>query len=125
MSMRIREISNYDDIIDSRDIIERIAELGNIDRRDLDQGERYELETLTELASDGEANVSDWRHGEALIRDSYFVEYAQEFADDIGAFNPNAADWPLSYINWEAAAEALKQDYTELDFDGVTYWARA
>jgi len=33
--------------------------------------------------------------------------------------------WPFSYIDWEAAADALRQDYLMVDFDGVNYWIRA
>lgn len=66
-----------------------------------------------------------WRHGETLIRDSYFEEYAQDLAEEIGATDSNAArGWPLNCIDWEQAARELKMDYTSADFDGVTYWYR-
>lgn len=67
---------------------------------------------------------SDWKYGEALIRDSYFATYAEELASDIGAIDRNAK-WPLSHIDWEAAADELKMDYTAIDFDGVEYWIRS
>lgn len=35
-----------------------------------------------------------------------------------------ATEWPLRHIDWDAAAEELKQDYTSVEFDGVTYWIR-
>jgi hypothetical protein len=28
-------------------------------------------------------------------------------------------------IDWEQAAYELKQDYTEVNFDGVSYWIRS
>lgn len=118
-----REISNYDDIIDSREIIERIAEIeADGDRTEDDD---QELATLRALAEEGES-MADWQYGATLIRDSYFVQYAQELADDLGIINSNATagQWPLYHIDWEAAADELKQDYTEIDFDGVTYWVR-
>lgn len=86
-----------------------------------DEGET--LRELRELADDGET-LADWLHGETLIRDSYFVEYARELADDIGAIDRNAS-WPLDCIDWEQAADELKQDYTDLDFAGVTFWIRS
>lgn len=49
--------------------------------------------------------------------------HAQELADDIGAIDRNAT-WPCNCIDWDEAAEQLQQDYTEVDFDGVTYWVR-
>lgn len=63
-------------------------------------------------------------HGESLIRDSYFEEYAEQLADDIGAIDRNAK-WPVNCIDWEKAARELQYDYTEVDFDGEAYWIRA
>ena len=34
------------------------------------------------------------------------------------------ATWPNNHLDWKAAAEELQLDYTEVDFDGVTYWTR-
>lgn len=89
----------------------------------LDDEEAEELTNLEDLAKQAEG-YGDWEYGETLIRDSYFAEYAEELAEDIGAINKSAA-WPLTYIDWDAAAEALKQDYTSIEFDGVTYWMRS
>jgi hypothetical protein len=82
-----------------------------------------ELDALRALAEEGEAECSDWAHGETLIREDCFAEYAKQFADDIGAIDRNAK-WPLNHIDWDAAADELRGDYTELTFDGETYLAR-
>lgn len=120
-----RAISNSDDIIDSRDVIARISELeSDIESGlKLDEDDAEELIVLREFAAEGES-CSDWEHGEMLIRDSYFEHYAMDLADDIGAIDRNA-HWPTSCIDWKQAAEELQADYTSLDFDGVTYWARS
>ncbi len=86
--------------------------------------EAQELAILENVAEQGEDVGGDWPHGEALIRDSYFTEYAQELADDIGAINRDA-QWPCCHIDWDAAAEALKMDYSTIDFDGVEYYIRS
>jgi hypothetical protein len=82
-----------------------------------------ELWALRQLAEQCE-DCGDWLHGATLIRDTYFKEYAQELADDIGAIDSNAG-WPTCHIDWDAAAESLRQDYTEVEFDGVTYLIRS
>lgn len=129
------EITNSIDIIDSRDVIERIEELEGMDERD--EEEEYELKALRALADEASGSravlpglrpvlrryATDWNYGQALIRDSYFEEYARELAGDIGAIEDDAG-WPNRHIDWEAAADELKQDYTSVDFDGVTYWIR-
>lgn len=82
-----------------------------------------ELAELLALAEQGEG-YGDWSHGETLILESHFEDYAQELAEDIGAVNKDAK-WPNNHIDWEAAADELRQDYTELDFGGETYLMRS
>lgn len=118
------DIDNNQDILDSRDIITRIDELeaeglgGPLGVED-----QEELETLQGVAKDAEGSP-DWVYGEALIRDSYFQEYAQELAEDCGMVD-GTAKWPMSCLDWAAAAEELKADYSDIDYDGITYWIRA
>ena len=154
-------IDNFDDVIDSRDVIARIEELEGerealqleiddaevqwlkteagtneahavVDRRQAayvaldawtasDDGK--ELAILKALADEASGYAADWPHGETLIRDSYFKDYAMELADDIGAIDNNAS-WPLTCIDWDQAARELRMDYSAVDFDGVTYWIR-
>lgn len=120
--MNTTTITNRQDIIDSRDIIERIAELDSTE--DLDDDERAELESLEAFAEEAKGYAADWEYGAAFIRDSYFEDYAQELAEDLDLVDTNAS-WPMNCIDWESAARHLKMDYTSIDFDGVTYWVRA
>lgn len=144
----VHTISNTDDMIDSRDVIKRIAELE--DERDswpvaapegapddweptdeqraaawlADCGDdAAELAALLKLADEAEG-CADWTYGETLIRDGYFERYAMELAEDIGAINPDAT-WPNDCIDWKRAARQLQYDYTSVDFDGETYWIRS
>lgn len=114
-------IDNSADVIDSRDVIQRIADLEEIEQRDDD--EQAELDALKALQEEAEGYAPDWEYGASLIRDSYFTEYAEQLAEDIGVIDRNAS-WPACHIDWEAAAESLKQDYTEVDFSGVVYWVQ-
>lgn len=114
-------VSNTDDIIDSRDVIARIEELEGIEAPD--DADTEELRVLKALADEGEG-CANWRHGETLIRVDYFEQYARELAEDVDAVN-NDATWPNNCIDWERAASELQQDYTSIEFDGVTYWMRS
>ncbi len=113
--------SNMDDVIDSRDLIERIGLLEGLDDRD--ESEASELATLKSLEEEASGSP-DWSYGETLIRDSYFQDYAQELAADCGMLK-DATSWPLTCIDWEQAAKELRYDYTSVDFDGVAYWIRS
>lgn len=116
------QITNTQDYIDSRDVIERIDEL-TADAAYLDEAERDELRALKELAREGEDYAPDWEYGATLIRDSYFKEYAQELAEDCGMVEQGQS-WPNYCIDWERAARDLQMDYSAVEFDGVTYWVR-
>lgn len=118
------------DIIDVRDIIERIEELED-EFGQFTIEERDELETLRAIMEDLKGNGGDeqWRgdwYPLTLVRDSYFVDYAQELAEDCGyASGPDGYSNPLfSYIDWEAWARDVRMDYTSTEIDGVTYWYR-
>ena len=123
MSASLHVLDNTEDVIDSREVIERIETLQEIE--ELTEDEQEELANLLKLAEQCEG-YGDWEYGETLVRDSYFEDYAQELAEDIGAINRTAAySWPISHVDWSTAAEALKQDYLSVDFNGVDYWMRA
>jgi hypothetical protein len=125
------EITNSEDMLDSRDIQERIDWLES----DAASGDEYSdqdceafAEELKKLANLKEQYINDygdssWGYGAQFIRDSYFEEYAMQLADDIGAINEKQS-WPSMYIDWERATEALQMDYTEVDYDGIIYWTR-
>ena len=124
-------IDNSQDIIDSRDIIERLEELES-DREDanedgtlkewyVENGEEYD--TLKSLVEDASGSP-DCGYGETLIRRSYFRDYAQELAEDCGMM-PKDLSWPCNCIDWEQAARELKMDYFSVNFGGVEYLIRA
>lgn len=135
--MKTEEITTSDDIIDSRDVIARMGYLrsfcededGEIltpetapeDHANIEEIEEYAK--LQALCDEAEDYASDWKYGATLIRDSHFEDYARELAEDTGAVSRDA-QWPLQHIDWTAAADELKQDYTSVEFDGVTYWVR-
>lgn len=133
MTTTTKEISNMDDYIDVRDIIARVEQLedgleATEESDGTDNEERVELATLVALLDRLRGNGGDeqWRgdwYPISMIRDSYFEDYAQELADDIGAINKDAS-WPNNCIDWERAARELQQDYSQVEFDGVEYWYR-
>ena len=130
-----KSIDKYQDLIDSRDVIARIEELKR-EREELDTDLanddeikaweadcREELTALEKLAEEA-IGSGDREHGETLIRDSYFNEYAQQLAEDVGAI-PDDSRWPCTCIDWDQAARELLMDYHSVDFDGVDYWIRS
>lgn len=117
------------DTFDSREIIDRIAELEDDNTNDdgeivfADAEEKIEYDMLKNIEEDVSGYAEDWEYGTTFISDRYFQDYAQEFAEDIGAIDRDAA-WPLQHIDWEAAADELKMDYTSVTIQGEDYWYR-
>jgi hypothetical protein len=112
-----------DNVFDSRDVEERIKELELFEKdEDFDQEDKDELEKLR--AFKDEVNSSEWDFGLTFISENYFEEYAQEFAEDIGAISKDS-QWPLNHIDWEAAARELKMDYSTVEYDNETYYYRS
>jgi hypothetical protein len=114
-------IDRYADTLYAPDLYERLTEIWELieaedaTAEDLDDKEILEaIEGLEDLAHEGEI----------LIRDTYFKDYAQELADDIGALD-KADQWPLTCIDWEQAARELQYDYTVVTVAGIDYWHRA
>ena len=125
------DISKFDELIDSRDVIERIETLESELALFLDETEGAlpenfpdieELIALRNLANDAIQYSSDWEYGEMLVRYSYWQDYVQEMLEDCGEI-PRNLPWYIS-IDWEKTADNISQDYTLVDFDGVDYYIR-
>jgi len=137
------QISNTDDVIDSRDVIRRIEELeeeltalqGVYDDTDSREAQtdvetwlndnNEELQTLKALAEECKG-YGDWEHGETLIHRDYFVKYIEELIDDCYRL-PKQDGWPYYHLimDYEAAAREAEQGYNCVEFDGQEYLIRA
>lgn len=68
--------------------------------------------------------LSEYAENEpTLIAEDYFETYARELAEDIGAVRSDA-EWPIRHIDWEAAANELLDDYSEVTLEGHRYYIR-
>ncbi|AXQ69055.1 hypothetical protein HOU02_gp154 [Caulobacter phage CcrBL9] len=143
------DFSNRDDTIDTRQIVERVEvlrsalETAGVETGDLaalealdeeeavtdqDQREtfneiREEYLILARMVEEGANYGEDWTFGATLVRESYFTEFAQEECESLGYIAKDFPSW-IS-IDWEKTANTMKSDYTEIDFDGVSYYVRA
>lgn len=142
------EIHNNMDIINSRDIIKRINEL-NEDYEDFETWiadatkeeptaeEREELETLLDEFEDWKADYGEelyylnqlqeemrynreWEDGLTMIHEDFFEEYCESRCIDVGYISRDFPSWIV--IDWEATAENMKEDYSEVEFNGNIYY---
>ena len=115
------EASNTEEASDPEELQQAIDDAKH-DLQEWDNDNKAELDALKALADEAEGYASDWNHGEQLIRESYFTEYAQELCEEIGDVPRDLPHY--IEIDWEATARNIKPDYTEVSFDGVTYLIR-
>lgn len=124
-----------DAFFDSRDVIERIAELELLAETMNDEEETNEARAeayaeydgeeynaLISLQEEAEGYISDWQYGETFISEDYFTEYTVKMLSDIGYLPADLPTWIV--LDADATAKNVKVDYTEFEFRGTTYYAR-
>lgn len=84
-----------------------------ITRSQLDELEEA-YEEITGYSGDGDSAT--------LIAEDEFVDHARELADDIHGISD--LEWPFSHIDWDAAADDLRMDYSEIEIAGIYYLYR-
>lgn len=100
------------DLDDAHDSLENAESAFSSDERD----ELAELETLAD-------EVSEWSSGNQLIPEDDFEDYCQELCEDIGDIPKDLPSYIV--IDWEATAQNLKADYSEIEYQGTTYLYRS
>ena len=143
-------VSNLCDVIDTREVLARIAELEDDYRDDEgeinpapmwsddDNREYQELTALVEAAREHGGDLPE--DGVTLIRETYFAEHIRDFYDDCHPEfyeidpkkpydGPVLVSWsslmsraPFNNIDWDAVAEDARHDYSLVEYDGVTYY---
>ncbi len=93
------------------------------DPEDPEADEYEELVNWLDLMEQAEQYSGESFRNTQLINDNKWVEYAQQWAEDISGVSRDA-EWPFNCVDWEAAAEQLKQDYPSISVDGNTFWVR-
>lgn len=87
-----------------------------------DEDNAEELKILKAFAEEAENSCEDWHYGATLIRESYFQQYAQELVHDSGDLPTDLPSYIV--IDWDATTDNLRQDYSEVEWDGVSYLCR-
>ena len=133
-----KEITGWEDVIDSRDVVARVDELTEEreafyeDHEDrtwssVDPAAAQELKDLEELLSQlMDVGGDTPEDGQTLVRENYFSAYIREMIKE--CTDPELVhlfdELPWSCIDWAAAAEEYRVDYTEVTFRDVPYYVR-
>jgi hypothetical protein len=140
------EIDYSDDVLDSKDLCNRLEYLESIkDTRldwmdakreemsdaEIDELENNEPEEFTdemkeELESLEEAKnyISEWRNGTALINMEHWVKYCEGIIEEIGDVPQDLPQYIRNNIDWKGVADDLSNDYSTIDIMGNTFYYR-
>ena len=114
--MIMNDITNNNDVIDSRDILDYIEKYeDDADFKDEVKALQSIVKQYCDNYTEGLKNLE---FGVFFIRDSYFEDYMWDFFLEV-----NQIDEALEcYIDTEAFARDQQYNYDTVDFDGVEYW---
>lgn len=70
------------------------------------------------------SQYGDFKYGETIIREDYWVEYCEEFCKDIGDIPKNLPWYIANHIDWEGVAKEIAYDYTYVSYNGEDYYIR-
>lgn len=79
-----------------------------------------EIEEIEEIESLLNEIGNEAKHGITLIHQEDFVEYVEEFIKDLGYISKDFPSW--IEIDWEATANNVKVDYSEIEYKGEWYY---
>lgn len=103
-------------ILDSKDLQDRLNELTDIAMEDRDRSEEQELVELEDMSN----QVTDWRYGATLIAVEDFPEYREELLKDCGDL-PKDIPWYIA-IDWNKTADNIAVDYSIITYQGQDYY---
>lgn len=123
MKMTVNTEVFWTNVVSSLDIIARIEELECLSSDcNITEDENTELCALKAFESKYDF-VDDWQYGADFIAEEYFTEYVKEMLTDCGTIPRDLPDYVA--IDWEETADNLKCDYTDAEFNGVSYYVRS
>lgn len=98
----------------------------NIDEDERDDFKSYwedEYQQIDDIDEVENAVGSEFTYGCTLIEEDDFEDYVRELLVDCGYISKDFPHW--IEIDWEATSENVKQDYSELEYKGETYYFRS
>lgn len=93
-------------------------------RTEITQGEISERMDAIRNELDDLKQLDDYSCDTYYRTDTINAAWAREYANEIGAIKAFGLEWPYTHIDWEAAANELKQDFVEVTFGDETYFGR-
>lgn len=85
---------------------------------------RAEIEEIEEIDNLEDEIGSEFDFGVFLIDEDDFEEYCEDLVSDIGDLPRDIPSYLYNNIDWSGVADDIKQDYSEVEYQGITYLYR-
>jgi hypothetical protein len=108
----------YEDMTDSYDDILMDEE----EIQDWKEGWSEEINHIEEIDSIEDEIGSDFDYGITLIDENDMEEYVKDLLEDLGYIPKDFPSW--IEIDWSSTADNVKQDYSEVTYQGTEYLYR-
>lgn len=82
-----------------------------------------EIVSITDIEKLEDETGSEFNYGVTLIPEDDFTDYVKDLLEDCGYIPKDFPSW--IEVDWEATADNVRQDYTETEYNGITYLFRA
>jgi hypothetical protein len=116
-----RDVNDYLETLENNLIELREQDDENEDEESEEVGELQEqVNSLRNFIEECQEYNCDWDYGAQLIPIDRFTEYTEELVKDIGDLPSNIPNYIV--IDWGETAENLKEDYTEVEYNGEAYY---
>ena len=129
LESELYDIENEEDYEDKQNDIdnklEEIAEKENEIQECEFEYNRYseELAELEALKEEIESSSDEgFEYGIQLIHENYIDDYLDELLEDCGYIPKDLPSWIK--IDWQATYDNMKEDYTEIELNGNTFYVR-
>ena len=84
------------------------------------KSEREEIEKINQVEDEV---GSEFSYGCTLIDEDDFEDSCRELCEEVGYISKDFPSW--IEIDWEATSDNMRDDYSELEYQGTTYLFRA
>lgn len=116
--------SFLDDFPHYADMTESFEDI-RFEEEELDSWKLDWVEDLSEITRIDELENeigSEFEDGVQLIEEADFEDYCADLLEDLGYISRDFPSW--IEIDWGATASNIRLDYSEVEFDGITYLYR-
>ena len=99
---------------------EEIEELEDNEPKEFDDAMKEELEALEEAKDE----IPEWRDGNTLVNMDYWAQYCKELVRDVGDMPKGLPSYIEDNIDWDGVADDLSHDYSTIEIMGNMFYYR-